>query len=93
MVSRFQADHGLEVDGVVGPLTWANRPIDEPYCVDQYAAQRQLGTPKVWDGVEPMSFDCSGVALQAMCADGGDVPDLDAQYARGSGLPHHAWRP
>jgi len=40
------------------PADLGNRPIDEPYCVDQYAAQRQLGTPKIWDGVEPMGFDC-----------------------------------
>ncbi len=25
-----------------------------------------------------MSVDCSGLAMQAMCAEGGDLPDLDA---------------
>jgi cell wall-associated NlpC family hydrolase len=42
-VRRFQADHGLGVDGIVGPLTWAELPIEEPYCVDQYVAQPAVG--------------------------------------------------
>lgn len=42
-VRAFQARYGLEVDGVVGPLTWAALPIEEPYCIDQYVAQPAVG--------------------------------------------------
>jgi cell wall-associated NlpC family hydrolase len=38
-VRRFQAGHGLAVDGIVGPKTWAALGIEEDYCVDQYTAQ------------------------------------------------------
>ncbi len=41
-VRTFQADHGLQVDGVVGPRTWAALGMEEPYCVDQYTAQPRL---------------------------------------------------
>jgi hypothetical protein len=42
-VRRFQADHGLTVDGVVGSRTWRALGIKQSFCVDQYTAQPTVG--------------------------------------------------
>lgn len=42
-VRAFQAQHGLTVDGIVGPRTWAALGIPEPFCIDRYTAQPTVG--------------------------------------------------
>ena len=43
-VKRFQASRGIEVTGVVGPVTWKAMRMAYGYCVDQYTEQPVVGS-------------------------------------------------
>ncbi|MDO5678314.1 MAG: NlpC/P60 family protein [Propionibacteriaceae bacterium] len=42
-VLKFQRDNGLEVDGVVGPITWKAMDLGYPFDIDAFQEQPVLG--------------------------------------------------
>ena len=88
-VKAFQAAHGLEVDGVVGPqtlgalgITGAVAPAGGGGAAGAVAAARtQAGKPYALGGVGPSSFDCSGLTQWAMAQVGITLPRTSFQQA------------
>ena len=79
----FQAAHGLEVDGVVGPQTLGALGISGAAAPvgggggaagAVAAARSQIGKPYALGGVGPSSFDCSGLTQWAMAQVGDPAP-------------------
>ena len=86
-VRRFQAAHGLEVDGVAGPQTLgalglpANVTLGEPGAAGGggggsalAAARSVIGTPYALGGEGRGTFDCSGLTQWAMRRAGVTLP-------------------
>ena len=81
-VRAFQSDHGLQPDGVVGPLTLAKlfpqagpspRGIDSPMLVWLQEARRLMGTKeKPGTGSNPVIIDWAGA--QGIRYSGDDIP-------------------
>ncbi len=88
-IKQFQADRGLEVDGVVGSETYralmnkempANRSNSSARTVLR-AAYSVLGTPYVFGGTSPYGFDCSGFVQYSFARAGISLPRAaDSQY-------------
>jgi peptidoglycan DL-endopeptidase CwlO len=91
-VRAFQASHGLEVDGVVGPVTLGALGISGAVAPAApsagagaagavAAARTQVGKPYALGGVGPSSFDCSGLTQWAMAQVGVSIPRTSFEQA------------
>ncbi len=82
-VRQFQADRGLEVDGIIGPDTYRalmnrdmppNRGSSSIARRVLSAAYSVIGTPYVFGGTSPYGFDCSGFTQYAFAQAGISIP-------------------
>jgi cell wall-associated NlpC family hydrolase len=86
-VRAFQASHGLEVDGVVGPATLGALGLSGVVApagggvAAVAAARTQLGKPYGLGGVGPGAFDCSGLTQWAMAQAGITIPRTSFEQA------------
>lgn len=101
-IKRFQADKGLEVDGIVGDETYRalmnkEMPPNRSNSVVRNvmrAAYSVIGTPYVFGGTSPYGFDCSGFTQYAFARAGVYLPRLaDSQFYYGRRLSMDQIRP
>ncbi len=93
-VRAFEADRGMEPDGLVGPVVYESllgRAIPETSRGDNAVLRRiastalqYLGVPYVYGGSSPSGFDCSGFVKYVFEQAGISLPRVaDDQYAVG----------
>jgi len=93
-VKAFQKDRGLEIDGVVGAITYRvlmgrDMPVSRDSSVAAarkviQQAMRYIGVPYVYGGNTPSGFDCSGFTRYVYGRVGISLPrTADAQYEVG----------
>ena len=103
-VEAFQTNKGLEVDGIVGAVTYKlimQRDIPQvSRDSSQLKARRviqtamqYIGVPYVFGGMSPNGFDCSGFTKFVFARAGIDLPRMaDAQYEYGHKIPSSSLR-
>lgn len=104
-VRAFQEEHGLEADGLLGPITYrALIGRDIPVSRGDISttlirrlvsmAQQYVGVPYVYGGTTPNGFDCSGFVQFVACSSGLQVPrSADEQYRMGRRVASGELRP
>lgn len=101
-IKRFQADKGLEVDGIVGDETYRalmnkEMPPNRSNSVVRNvmrAAYSVIGTPYVFGGTSPYGFDCSGFTQYAFARAGVYLPrSADSQFYYGRRISMDQIRP
>lgn len=94
-VKEFQASHGMEVDGQVGPATYSallgksmpevSRGSNYYYRRIVQTAMEYIGVPYVFGGTSPSGFDCSGFVRYVFAHAGIYLPRMaDEQYEVGT---------
>jgi peptidoglycan DL-endopeptidase CwlO len=98
-VRRFQAAHGLLVDGIAGPQTLGALGLPTSVTLGEHsgsagssgasaavaAARSVIGVPYAYGGNGPGHFDCSGLTVYAMRAAGISLPRTSySQYGVGA---------
>ena len=94
-VKEFQASHGMEVDGQVGPSTYSallgksmpevSRGSNYYYRRIVQTAMEYIGVPYVFGGTSPSGFDCSGFVRYVFAHAGIYLPRMaDEQYEVGT---------
>ena len=101
-VKKFQADRGLEVDGIIGSATYRalmnkelppNRGASKVRSILR-AAYSVIGTPYVFGGTTPYGFDCSGFTQYAFGRAGIYIPrTADSQLYYGRRISMNQLRP
>jgi len=92
-VRKFQQEHGLEIDGIVGSGTWevlerlsptvsrSSRPFGDRLTA---VARQYIGIPYSFGGTGPGGFDCSGFTQYVFSRVGINLyRTADAQYEQG----------
>jgi peptidoglycan hydrolase-like protein with peptidoglycan-binding domain len=84
-VKRYQAAHGLLVDGVAGPQTLGSMGLPTGVTLGEdapaasagsviAAVRSQIGAPYEWGGTGPATWDCSGLTRWAFRSVGIELP-------------------
>ena len=104
-VGSFQANNGLDADGIVGYQTWdalrsgngqASRGQRSRSLIDNIiqTSKRFQGIPYLWGGDTPQGFDCSGFTQYVFRLNGINLPrTADAQYELGVSVSYDNLQP